>query len=129
MMAMRRNRRSPAFAIPTLACLLVGCGGGRGGERTVTVEGVELARDFVSAPATLPKGFVLDLTAIRGGKVADPHPPTCNDRHLHAEDPAKGIDIWFAALRRFVTFPDPDPNGCGYGKIVTTTIREIDDSG
>lgn len=125
---MRRIGRSPAFAILTLACLLVGCGGGGG--QTVTVESVELASDLVSGAVTVPKGTKIDLTGISGGKVADPHPPACTDRHLHAEDPARGIDIWFTApLARNVTFLDPDPNGCGYGKIVIRTIPEIDDSG
>ncbi len=107
------------IALTVLSWILTGRGGAR--QRTFSFDVVVLAHDIASGDRTFTAGTRVPLVQVRSYRVSEPHPPTCPDTHLHA-DTSEGIRITGEGL-----FPDPDPDGCGYGKIETDTI-EIDDS-
>lgn len=60
--------------------------------------------------ANYPAGIRIPLSQIKGAALAEAHPPMCNTAHLHAQ--AEGIYI-----AQQGPFPDPDPEGCGYGAV------------
>ncbi len=77
-----------------------------------TIEAVQLDK----AVGLYPAGFIVPLTRIRGTRIGNVE-AGCNSRHLHGGP---------AFFDNAGPYSDPNPNGCGYGKIVVVQADTID---
>ena len=77
-----------------------------------TVEAVQLD----VAVGLYPAGSIVPLTRIRGTRIGNPE-SGCDSRHLH------GGPAYFDNVG---PYSDPNPSGCGYGKVVSVQSDTID---
>lgn len=72
---------------------------------------------------SLPAGSVVCLDRIVGGYEVEGHGPGCDSLHLHGI-PGLGIIVLVGGAQEG-PFLDPNPNGCGYGRIVAAPCPAI----